>query len=189
MLELVFPYYCQNSLWLAAVRWGRVALPPLELHGFGLLGLDHCCTTPRSVRWCVNGAMVAWPTTVCLSVCQHCRGGIVDCDFARFPNSVMVVGLAVPAISFQCSDDAGENLSLLRTASMVPLRHVLPEGDLSACIGGGCFQKLARPAPCWGNGPAHVVIEPHVAAQGSICKSCTHQGLETNCHLSQLLYI
>jgi len=40
----------------------------------------------------------------------------------------MVVGLTVSAILFHCDDSAGENPSLLGTASH--WHHVLPEGDI-----------------------------------------------------------
>ena len=72
---------------------------------------------------------------VCAVVCRWCRGGVADRGFARVLANValvtslaapawsgssitMVVGLMTPAVSFHRSFDAGENPSLLGTASM-----------------------------------------------------------------------
>ena len=38
-----------------------------------------------------------------------------------------------------------------------------------------CRSKIPS-SICWGNSPAHEINGPHVAAQGPICKYCTHQG-------------
>ena len=86
------------------------------------LGSALSTVSGQHVLRCVGGAMVACAD---VSFARAYASVAVVASLAAtvqwFNSYTMVVGLVTPAVSFHHSIDAGENTSLLGTASMAPL--------------------------------------------------------------------